>query len=94
MANDINSFNQQIGQLPFRLKRQIATAIGQEATRLADAIKSAAPVRTGKLRDSVKVRRRKTDLDLEVVAGGDTITKGDRGSHGHGPPGGTSPTTF
>jgi hypothetical protein len=42
MADDINSFNQQIGQLPFKLKRQLATAIAQEADRLATAIKAVA----------------------------------------------------
>ena len=51
-------------------------SIAPEADRLATAIKEAAPVDTGKLRDSVKVRRRRNDLDLEVTAGGDaTITE-------------------
>lgn len=72
---DLQSFQKQIGQLPFKVKRQLATAIGQEAERLAAAIKAKAPVRTGALRNSVKVRRRRNDLDLEVVAGGDATTK-------------------
>jgi hypothetical protein len=38
VADDINSFNKQIGQLPIKLKRQLATAIAQEADRLATAI--------------------------------------------------------
>lgn len=80
MTND--DFNRQIVQLPIKLKRQLATAIAQEADRLAIAIKAAAPVRTGKLRDSVKVRRAKRDLTLEVVAGGDSTTHGERGPHG------------
>ena len=48
----------------------------------ATAIKAAAPVRTGKLRDSVKIRRTKRDLTLEVTAGGDSTTHGERGPHG------------
>jgi HK97 gp10 family phage protein len=80
MAND--DFNKQIGNLPIKMKRQLATAIKQEADRLADAIKTAAPVATGALRDSVKVRRRRNDLDLEVTAGGDTTIHGTRGPHG------------
>jgi len=47
LPND--DFNKQIGQLPIRLRRQLATAIKQEADRLATAIKVAAPVRTGVL---------------------------------------------
>ncbi|SFN02475.1 phage protein, HK97 gp10 family [Bradyrhizobium sp. Rc3b] len=80
MPND--DFNRQISQLPFKLKRQLATAIAQEADRLAQAIKNAAPVRTGKLRDSVKVRRTKRDLTLEVTAGGESTTHGECGPHG------------
>jgi HK97 gp10 family phage protein len=80
MAND--DFNKQIGNLPIKMKRQLATAIKQEADRLADAIKAAARVDTGALRDSVKVRRRRNDLDLEVTAGGDTTIHGTRGPHG------------
>ena len=82
MPND--DFNKQIGQFPFKLKRQIATAIAQEADRLATAIKVAAPVDTGALRDSVKVRRTKHDLTLEVTAGGESTTHGERGPHGVG----------
>jgi HK97 gp10 family phage protein len=82
MADDINSFNRQIGNLSIKMKRQLATAIKQEADRLADAIKAATPVDTGKLRDSVRVRRRRNDLDLEVTAGGDTTIHGTRGPHG------------
>jgi HK97 gp10 family phage protein len=82
MADDITSFNRQISQLPFKLKRQLAAAIAQKADRLANAIKAKAPVRTGALRDSVKVRRAKGDLTLEVTAGGSSTTHGERGPHG------------
>ncbi|MBN8967712.1 MAG: HK97 gp10 family phage protein [Rhizobiales bacterium] len=82
MPNDVNSFNKEIATLSVRLKRQLATAVKAEADRLADAIKAAAPVDTGTLRDSVKVRRTKRGLTLEVTAGGDSTTHGERGPHG------------
>src|SRR5689334_17660691 len=82
MADDLNSFNKQIGQLPIRLRRQLAATIKDEADKLATAIKAAAPVRTGALRDSVKVRRTKRDLTLEVTAGGEATTNGERGPGG------------
>jgi HK97 gp10 family phage protein len=77
-----DDFNRQIGQLPIKLKRQLATAIAKEADRLATAIKAAAPVRKGILREGVKVRRAKRELTLEVVAGGDTTIHGKSGPHG------------
>ena len=77
-----DDFSRQIGDLSIKLKRQLATAIAQEADKLATTIKAAAPVRTGKLRDSVKVRRARRDLTLEVIAGGDSTTHGTRGPHG------------
>jgi HK97 gp10 family phage protein len=61
--------------LSYKVKRQLAAAIKEQADGLAEAIKAAAPVRSGKLRDSVKVRRRKNELDLEVTAGGDDTIK-------------------
>lgn len=51
------------------------TTIRAEAGKLADAVKSAAPVKTGALRDSVKVRRTRNDLTLYVEAGGAATTK-------------------
>ncbi|MDB5630431.1 MAG: phage protein gp10 family [Tardiphaga sp.] len=65
-----------------KVKRKLATAIKAEADKLADAIRTAAPVATGKLRDSVKVRRRKNDLDLVVSAGGEDTTTDIRAGSG------------
>lgn len=62
--------------LSYKVKRELAQTIKDEADGLADAIKAAAPVKSGALRDSVKVRRKKNDLDLEVTAGGAATTKG------------------
>ena len=61
--------------LSYKTKRKLAVVIKEQADQLADAIKAAAPVRSGRLRDSVQVRRRRNELDLEVTAGGDATTK-------------------
>jgi HK97 gp10 family phage protein len=71
-----------IRDLPFKMKRQLATAIRAEADRLAAAIKAKAPVKTGALRNSVRVRRKRNDLELEVVAGGTETTKEVRSGSG------------
>lgn len=59
----------------FKVRRELVTAIRAEADRLAEAIKAAAPVKTGALRDSVKVRRTRNDLTLYVTAGGESTTR-------------------
>lgn len=82
MAKEDDEFARQIGQLSFKVKRQLAEAIKKEADRLADAIKAAAPVKTGKLRDSVKVRRTRNELTLYVTAGGVDTTKEVRSGSG------------
>ena len=82
MAKEDDEFERAIGQLSFKLRRQIAEAIKAEADRLADAIKAAAPVKTGKLRDSVKVRRTRNELTLYVTAGGEETTKEVRSGSG------------
>lgn len=70
-----------LSDLPFKVKRRLAETIKAEADGLADAIKSAAPRKTGALAESVRVRRRKNDLQLEVTAGGDaTTSKAARGT--------------
>lgn len=57
-----------------KLKRELAEVIKEEADQLAAEIKSEAPFVTGKLRDSVVVKRGRNTLDLVVTAGGDTTT--------------------
>lgn len=61
--------------MSFKVKRRLATVIKAEADKLAAAIKQKAPRKSGALANSVTVRRRKNDLDLEVTAGGDLTTK-------------------
>lgn len=74
MAAD-DEMQKYIADLPFKVKRELVAAIKVEADHLADAIKAAAPVNTGALRDSVKVRRTKNELTLFVTAGGDATTR-------------------
>jgi HK97 gp10 family phage protein len=65
-----------LGQLPVKLKRELAAELKRQADDLADAIRSAAPQgETGKLRESVQVRRGRGSLSLVVTAGGETTTK-------------------
>jgi HK97 gp10 family phage protein len=75
MANDLVSLQRSFDQVSFRAKRELATVVQAEAERLAEAIRAAAPVKTGTLRDSVKVRRNRGSLSFTIVAGGDATTK-------------------
>lgn len=75
MAGSDDEIDRQIADLEFKVKRELVSAIRTEADRLADAVKAAAPVRSGALRDSVKVRRTRNDLTLYVEAGGAATTK-------------------
>ncbi|MBI5111301.1 MAG: HK97 gp10 family phage protein [Rhodovulum sp.] len=70
--------------LPFGVKRKVAQAIKDQADGLASEIKEAAPVKTGRLRDSVQVRRGRNTLELVVTAGGEATTGEVRGGSGVG----------
>jgi HK97 gp10 family phage protein len=82
MARPDDQLQDWFSGLSFKVKKRLARTIKDEADRLATAIKSKAPVKSGALRDSVKVRRRKSDVDLEVTAGGDTTIREIRGGSG------------
>jgi HK97 gp10 family phage protein len=72
-----------LGQLPVRLKRELAAELKRQADDLADAIRAAAPQGdTGHLKDSVEVRRGRGSLSLVVTAGGDATTKEVRAGSG------------
>jgi hypothetical protein len=62
-------------QQPMQKKRQIAGVLQEEADDLANAIRSAARSRSGKLAGSVRVRRGRNTLELFVEAGGSATTK-------------------
>lgn len=68
--------------LDFKVKKRLARAIKEQADKVADAIRAAAPVKSGNLRNSVKVRRKKSDLSLEVTVGDGTTVHGKRGPRG------------
>lgn len=72
MADDLQQYFQ---NLPYKLKRELAEGLKDIADRLASDIKQATPVKTGKLRDSVRVRRGRNTLELYVEAGGVDTTK-------------------
>jgi HK97 gp10 family phage protein len=62
--------------LSYKVKRKLAATLKEEAEGLRAAIEEVAPKGdTGNLAVSVKVRRKKNELDLEVTAGGDLTTK-------------------
>lgn len=68
---------------PIRVKRKLAARLRANADRVANAIRQAAPRgATGKLADSVQVRRGRNTLELEVTAGGDATTKEVRAGSG------------
>lgn len=73
MAPD-DELQKYFADLPFKLK--------EEADNLADAIKAEAPRDTGALAESVKVRRKRNELELEVTAGGELTTKEIRAGSG------------
>ncbi|MGD9846145.1 MAG: HK97-gp10 family putative phage morphogenesis protein [Variibacter sp.] len=75
MADD-DDLQRYLGDLPFKVKRELVTAIRAEADKLAAEIKAAAPQgETGHLAESVRVRRKRNELELEVLAGGPLTTK-------------------
>lgn len=68
--------------LPYKTKRQLAGRIKEIAQDLADDLEEAAPELSGRLKRTVKVRRKRNDLDLEVTAGGEETTKEVRAGSG------------
>lgn len=82
MASYDDEIDDWFDSLSFKAKKGLAKAIREQADKVADAIKAAAPVKTGNLRDSVKVRRKKSDLSLEVTVGDITTVRGERGPKG------------
>ncbi len=72
MADKLQSW---FKQLPYTLKRELAGRLQEIAGELADDIKSAAPVKSGALRDSITVRRGRGALTFNVEAGGAATTK-------------------
>lgn len=76
MSNEDADLQRYFSDLPFKVKRRVATVIKAEADKLSTAIKAKAPRgETGNLAASVQVRRKKSETELEVTAGGDLTTK-------------------
>ncbi|MFC0243675.1 HK97-gp10 family putative phage morphogenesis protein [Rhodopseudomonas telluris] len=77
--DDVQSW---LSSLPYKYRRELARAIKEEADGLAAAIKERAPRKSGALAGTVKVRRKRNELDLEVAAGGDGTVKEVRSGSG------------
>lgn len=82
MAEPDDELQSWFSGLSYKLKRELAAKLKEQADDLAQAIKAEAPVVSGTLRDSVKVRRRRNELELEVVAGGQATSKEIRAGSG------------
>jgi HK97 gp10 family phage protein len=81
MASPDDDLQRWLAGLSYKLKRELAGKIRAEAERLRSAIEDAAPKKDGVLAGTVKVRRKRNELDLEVTAGGDdTLVEVRKGS--------------
>jgi len=67
-------------ELPGKIQRELAKDLQRIANELSNDIRAAAPVVTGTLRDSVRVRRGRKTLEYFVEAGGSTTTRQYGGS--------------
>lgn len=80
MADDLQSW---FKALPGKLQRELAGQLKEIADELASDIRAAAPAgETGRLKESVRVRRGRKTLELYVEAGGDLTTKDVRQGSG------------
>lgn len=61
--------------LPAALTADLAPVVEREAENLAAAMRARVRRKSGALADTIKVRRRRSAIDLEVVAGGDPTIK-------------------
>lgn len=61
--------------LPKKIQEAVQAQLDEEAKELAEAIKRAVPVKTGALRDSVRVEPTGDPLKRRVAAGGPSTTK-------------------
>jgi HK97 gp10 family phage protein len=76
LSDELQSWFQ---QLPRNLQRELAGGLREIADELAAAIRQEAPEgQSGRLRQSVRVRRGRKTLELFVEAGGELTTKAVR----------------
>lgn len=62
--------------MPRNLQRELAGKLRRRVDSARDRLEAAAPAgETGKLKSTVRVRRKRHDLDLEITAGGPETTK-------------------
>lgn len=81
MSEDLQAY---LRSMPAKLRRQISRDLERIAEGLADDIRNAAPEgETGRLKQSVRSRRGRHDLEYYVEAGGDLTTKYYKRSAGY-----------
>ena len=61
--------------LPRKLQRELAGKFRARVDHASATLAEAAPFKTGATRGSVRVRRRRHELDVEILAGGAATTK-------------------
>lgn len=81
MADDLEGW---FTQLPYKLRRDLARKLRGRVETAAEKIADNAPEKSGKLKGTVRVRRRRNELDLEILAGGAATTKEIRTGSGTG----------
>lgn len=84
MANNpsVEAFKVRLARLPAAAKRAARDAVYKQAEATADLMRRAAPVKTGKLRDSVRVEDGAHELQAVIRAGGSATTVTARAGQG------------
>jgi HK97 gp10 family phage protein len=81
MANDVAVIQSWFKSMPYKMQRELAGKLRSIADNLASDIEAVAPVKTGALKASVRVRRGRNTLEYFVEAGGkDNDWKNQQGS--------------
>jgi len=82
MASPDDQLQDWFSGLSYKTKRKLAGDLKDITGSAAVQIQAAAPELSGKLKGTVKVRRKRNDLDLEITAGGPETTKEIRAGSG------------
>lgn len=81
----VRQFKTDMQNLVNRAKQDLHQTLIKQGLELAENIRNAAPIRTGTLRDSVRIKDASLDdgskLTVLVIAGGDKTTKWSNGHH-------------
>jgi len=78
----VKQFQQLLDRLPPTVAKELEAQIDAEATKLADAMRQAVPVRSGALRQSIRIEHGRNKLRRVVRAGGPLTTREARRGSG------------